>query len=180
LGKEVGMVKARVTTVNKIRKRDGTVVAFDPRKIEDAIYKALVATRTGSRKLTSKLTLEVAARIKVAFSHGIPSVENVQDIVEEVLTAKGYHDVAKAYIPYREQQADIRRLKGIIGIRDDLKLTSTLSRCWSVATCSATSKANSSRSPVSCFTAPPIPSRRWKPSSARRKIYTVWKTGSST
>jgi len=120
--KEIGMVKARVTGVNKIRKRDGTVVAFDPRKIENAINKALLATRTGSRKLASELTSEVVARIKVAFPHGMPGVENVQDIVEEVLMAKGYHDVAKAYILYREQRANIRRLKGIIGIRDDLKL----------------------------------------------------------
>jgi ribonucleoside-diphosphate reductase alpha chain len=118
------MTKAKVSTVSKIRKRDGTVVAFDARKIEDAINKALVATRTGSRKLASELTVEVVERIKVAFSHGIPGVENVQDIVEKVLMAKGYHDVAKAYILYREQRADIRRLKGIIGIRDDLKLDS--------------------------------------------------------
>ena len=117
-----GMAKVRAVKVNKIRKRDGTVVAFDAQKIEDAINKALVATRTDGRKLASELTSEVVARIKVAFSRGVPGVENVQDIVEEVLMGRGYHDVAKAYILYREQRADIRRLKGIIGIRDDLKL----------------------------------------------------------
>ena len=117
-----GMAKVRAVKVNKIRKRDGTVVAFDAQKIEDAINKALVATRTDGRRLASELTSEVVARIKVAFSRGVPGVENVQDIVEEVLMGRGYHDVAKAYILYREQRADIRRLKGIIGIRDDLKL----------------------------------------------------------
>ena len=116
------MTRAKATRVNKIRKRDGTVVAFDAQKIEEAINKALVATETGNRKLATELTAEVVERIKVAFSHGMPGVENVQDIVEEVLMAKGYHDVAKAYILYREQRADIRRLKGIIGIHDDLKL----------------------------------------------------------
>jgi transcriptional regulator NrdR family protein len=45
------MTKAKVSTVSKIRKRDGTVVAFDAQKIEDAINKALVATSTGSKKL---------------------------------------------------------------------------------------------------------------------------------
>jgi ribonucleoside-diphosphate reductase alpha chain len=116
------MTRAKATRVNKIRKRDGTVVTFDAQKIEEAINKALVATETGNRKLATELTAEVVERIKVAFSHGMPGVENVQDIVEEVLMAKGYHDVAKAYILYREQRADLWRLKGIIGIHDDLKL----------------------------------------------------------
>jgi ribonucleoside-diphosphate reductase alpha chain len=116
------MVKAKSTGPDRIRKRDGTIAPFDAKKIEDAINKALAATGTGSRKLASELTAEVVARIKVAYPHVVPGVENVQDIVEEVLMARGYHDVAKAYILYREQRADIRRLKGIIGIHDDLKL----------------------------------------------------------
>lgn len=116
MGKEI-LVK-----IYKIKKRDGTIVPFDSTKIEDAIYKALAATKTGDRKLAGELTLEVVERIKSRFYHKLPGVENVQDIVEEVLMTKGYHNVAKAYILYREQRADIRRLKGIIGIRDDLKL----------------------------------------------------------
>jgi ribonucleoside-diphosphate reductase alpha chain len=110
---------ARVT---KIKKRDGTVVVFDAAKIENAIYKALAATKTGDRKLAASLTAEVVGLITRRFSHTIPGVENVQDIVEEVLMIRGYSDVAKAYILYREQRADVRRLKGAMGIRDDLKL----------------------------------------------------------
>jgi ribonucleoside-diphosphate reductase alpha chain len=116
------MLKEKLAKITRIRKRNGTIVPFDASKIEDAIYKALTATKTGTRELAKKITIEVVERIKTRFYHTVPGVENVQDIVEEVLMTKGYHNVAKAYILYREQRADIRRLKGIMGIRDDLKL----------------------------------------------------------
>ncbi|MDO8579045.1 MAG: adenosylcobalamin-dependent ribonucleoside-diphosphate reductase [Dehalococcoidales bacterium] len=116
------MVEEKQSGIKQIQKRDGSIVAFDAKKIEDAIYKALTATKTGDRKLADDLAGEVVKRIKSLFPHDVPHVENVQDVVEEVLMTKGYHTVAKAYILYREQRAGIRRLKGIMGVRDDLKL----------------------------------------------------------
>ncbi len=109
-------------TVTQIRKRDGSIVGFEPAKIEEAIYKALKATGAGERPLASDLTQKVLTNIEARFSGRVPGVENVQDSVEETLMAAGYPAVAKAYILYREQRADMRRLKGIIGIHDDLKL----------------------------------------------------------
>ncbi len=53
---------------------------------------------------------------------GIPGVEDVQDIVEEVLIKNGYASVAKAYILYREERARIRKAKELLGVRDELKL----------------------------------------------------------
>ncbi len=116
------MIKTKVTQVARIRKRDGSIVAFDAGKIENAIYKALTATKTGNRDLAAGLTRRVIDIIEERFARSIPGVENVQDIVEEVLMTQGYPAVAKAYILYREQRADIRRLKGVMGIHDDLKL----------------------------------------------------------
>ena len=60
--------------------------------------------------------------LKARIGKDIPTVENVQDIVEEVLMAQGYPNVAKAYVLYRQQRADVRRLKKAIGVHDDLKL----------------------------------------------------------
>ena len=54
---------------------------------------------------------------------GIPGVEDVQNIVEEVLIKNGYTAVAKAYILYREKRAQIRRAKQFFGVRDELKLS---------------------------------------------------------
>jgi ribonucleoside-diphosphate reductase alpha chain len=49
-------------------------------------------------------------------------VENIQDIVEEVLITKGYAEVAKAYILYRQKRTEIREFKNFFGVVDDLKL----------------------------------------------------------
>jgi ribonucleoside-diphosphate reductase alpha chain len=52
----------------------------------------------------------------------VPSVENIQDIVEEVLMETGFPSIARSYILYRQEHQDIRRVKVIYGVRDDLKL----------------------------------------------------------
>ncbi len=56
-------------------------------------------------------------------NRGIPGVEEVQDIVEEVLIKNGYSGVAKAYILYREERARIRKAKEFMGVKDELKLS---------------------------------------------------------
>jgi ribonucleoside-diphosphate reductase alpha chain len=117
---EARMNKAKVS---QIRKRDGSIVPFDSNKIERAIYRALMATQTGNKELAADLTDRVVAIIEEKSALGIPGVEDVQDIVEQVLMTQGYATVAKAYILYRQQRADVRRIKGTIGVRDDLKLS---------------------------------------------------------
>ena len=109
------------TEIKQIRKRDGSLQAFDPGKIELAIYKALKATATDDRRLAGKLAGEVVKA--VSGRPEMPTVEGIQDTVEEVLMTRGQVNAAKAYILYRQQRAEVRRLKGVIGVRDDLKLT---------------------------------------------------------
>ncbi len=111
------------TTISQIRKRDGSVVPFEPRKIEAAIFKALNAMEIGDLTLAAKLAAEVVKLVEERHVQGLPGVEDVQDTVEEVLMRQGFPAVARAYIIYREQRAGIRRLKQVIGVRDDLKLT---------------------------------------------------------
>lgn len=53
------MIEARVTHV---RKRDGSVVSFEPRKIEEAVFKALTATKAGDRTLAADLARQVVRR----------------------------------------------------------------------------------------------------------------------
>jgi ribonucleoside-diphosphate reductase alpha chain len=109
--------------ISNIRKRDGSVVPFDPGKIERAIHKALLATGSGNGGLAGSLAGHVVKLVEERFAGATPSVEDVQDIVEGVLMTQGYAAVAKAYVLYRQQRAEVRRLKGIIGVRDDLKLS---------------------------------------------------------
>jgi ribonucleoside-diphosphate reductase alpha chain len=117
-------MKARIS---EIRKRDGRIVKFKREKITNAIYKAIVSVgmEEEGRELAEELTEKVVTEIEksVAERAEIPSVEAVQDVVEHVLIKEGFSEIAKAYILYRQQRADIRGLKKFIGIKDDLKLS---------------------------------------------------------
>jgi len=93
----------------KIRKRDGRIVEFDAKKITNAIAKAGKATGEFNRETAKKLTLRVL-NLAQQLIHGIPTVEEIQDIVEEVLLTSPYRKTAKAYILYREQHAKIREI----------------------------------------------------------------------
>ncbi len=97
--------------VKNIMKRDGRVKEFDVSKIEYAISKAMNAVGDKEFKIASKLAKLVVEEIDNQFDDGkIPSVEQVQDIVEKVLMKKGYDDVAKAYIIYRQKRSQVREL----------------------------------------------------------------------
>ena len=91
-----------------IKKRNGTVVPFRPDKITTAIARAGKATGEFDGEAAGKLTLRVLNLAQQALPGSIPSVEQVQDVVEEVLLSSQYRKTAKAYIIYREQHARIR------------------------------------------------------------------------
>jgi len=108
--------------MHNILKRDGRITNFKKEKITTAIHKAVLATNANDEKLVEKLTDEVVALIEKRIG-GIPTVEDVQNIVEEVLVRHGLYEVAKAYILYRERRSEIRDAKKFFGIYDELKLT---------------------------------------------------------
>ena len=111
--------------ITHIRKRDGRVVDFAKSKISNAIYKALVATGKPDYRLTETLTDKVIGKMG---QHGyssteisaIPSVEDVQDIVESILIEEGLSDTAKSYILYRHERRKIRDEKMKILNKKDL------------------------------------------------------------
>jgi len=112
-----------VSAIKKIRKRDGRVVDFDQNKIAEAIWKAAKAVGGKDRQLAGKLAAEVVERLgKQLKPRQIPSVEQVQDLVEVTLIDKGHARTAKAYILYRQKRAEIRKAKTMLGIVDELKL----------------------------------------------------------
>jgi len=95
-------------------------MAFDSEKIKSAIFKALRAVGKEDEKVTAKLAENAEKLIHKKYDgHTIPSVEQIQDIVEEVLIKEDLVDAAKRYILYREQHAKIRDLNKFIN-SDDL------------------------------------------------------------
>ncbi len=97
--------------IEKIRKRDGRIVPFDPEKITNAILKAFKATGEEDGRMGRLLAEEVVRTLERELKPGeIPTVEQVQDVVEETLVKRGFYKVAKAYILYRALHAQIREL----------------------------------------------------------------------
>lgn len=91
-----------------IKKRDGRRVKFTAQKIMSAIERAGLETDELAEAEAAKLTDKVLARAEKEIIDKIPTVEQIQDIVEEVLLDSRYKKTAKAYIIYRDQHKKIR------------------------------------------------------------------------
>ena len=101
--------------ISKIRKRDGRVAPFDQKKIYEAIHKATIGLGKENRSLAKKLAKEVAETMAQKYSgKDIPTVENVQDTVEEVLIKNEQVELARAYIIYRQKHKEIREMKATL------------------------------------------------------------------
>lgn len=101
------------TPLTHIQKRSGRKVHFSSAKILRAIEKALRATGEYQREIPEKITTDVLLILEKLHTDNpqyLPTVESVQDLIEQTLMADGYHETAKAYILYREQHAQIRRM----------------------------------------------------------------------
>ncbi len=102
---------AKKAEPKSIKKRNGETVPFDAAKIQEAIRKACVAVPEEkiSKKKLEELTAAVVAAIP---GRRTPTVEQVQDLVEETLIREGFARTAKAYILYRAEHAKIRQSEG--------------------------------------------------------------------
>lgn len=104
----------------KILKRDGRIEFFDKEKITNAIFAAARACGGKDRNLSAKLADLVVQAAEAKFVDTIPSVEDVQDLVEKVLIDEGHAQTAKAYILYRSRRRDARRINALIDETTDL------------------------------------------------------------
>ena len=96
--------------LRQVLKRDGRQVAFDAAKITAAIEKAGKATGEFDREVARRLTMRVLTVMTHLFSGACPTVEDIQDAVEDVLIASDFRRAAKSYIIYREQHARMREI----------------------------------------------------------------------
>jgi len=100
----------------KVVRRNGSVVPFEPAKISIAVTKAFIAVNGGQaagsarvRELVEQLTGNVvSALMRRQPQGGTVHIEDIQDQVELSLMRSGEHDVARAYVLYREQRAQER------------------------------------------------------------------------
>ncbi|MBT6689782.1 ribonucleoside triphosphate reductase [archaeon] len=100
--------------VKKIRKRDGSVVFFQPDKIENAIWKSVRAVGGKDKDRASEVAGQVVEKLERIYGeHGVADVEDVQDLIEKVLIEEGHAKVSKAFILYRKSREELRDVKGL-------------------------------------------------------------------
>ncbi len=92
--------------IHKIKKRSGDVVDFDISKIESAVEKAFLAT--GVKDDSTKICDKVYKELKEKYKKDVPTVEEIQDTVEDVLIKEDYVETAKSYILYRQKRIEQR------------------------------------------------------------------------
>ena len=102
-----------------VRKRDGRLEPFDQERITNAIWKAAKAVGGKDREQAKRISDQVMAELKNRFGEdGVPTVEEIQDIVEKMLIENGHARTAKAYILYRKQHQDLRELAALLSSAD--------------------------------------------------------------
>ena len=107
----------------EVKKRDDTVRPFNEEKITVAVKKAMDASEEGSLAEAQDImgkVVDILEEIKARDSKYIPSIEGIQNVVEEVLMSSNFHKAAKAYILYREEKAKQRKLN-VFSLRINLK-----------------------------------------------------------
>ena len=95
----------------KIVKRDGKIANFDPEKITDAIAKAGLVTEEFKYDRAKQLSEKALKRAADTIKQRTPSVEQIQDIVEQILMESAFKKTAKEYITYRQERNRVREAK---------------------------------------------------------------------
>jgi ribonucleoside-diphosphate reductase alpha chain len=117
----------------KVIRRNGSVVSFEPSKIAIAVTKAFLAVNGGQgaasarvRELVEQLTQSVVrALLRSRPNGGTFHIEDIQDQVELALMRGGEHNVARAYVLYREKRAQERGHDAVEAPNGSLGLTVT-------------------------------------------------------
>ncbi len=106
-------------SLQQIKKRDGTLVPFDEKRIVRAVFRALQQTNEGADKEAEEVMHGVVDALVSIKNLGkskvfIPTVEMIQDVVESELIKAGFIKTAKSYILYRNERAQVRERVGLV------------------------------------------------------------------
>jgi len=98
-----------------IRKRDGRLAVFDEKKIAEAIKKSVRAVGGTDMDKAESVVRQVVGILEIIYKDDrVPTVENVQDLVEKQLIENGHAQTAKAYILYRRQHDQLRETRSFM------------------------------------------------------------------
>ncbi len=108
---QVNDVFMKYTPVEEIINRQGEKVKFDDLRILNAVLKAGKASGEFSEVEANRITSMVVRMVNYKFQGSTPTIEDIQDMVEEALVMAGYLDTARRYIKYREKRREAREAK---------------------------------------------------------------------
>lgn len=100
----------KIEKVKKVKKRDGSIVDFNDYKIIKAIKKAFNSSGEHCVDTENDFLTLIECELRKLKKGDYYSVEDIQDVVENVLMKKGYYKTAKVFIKYREQHKENRLL----------------------------------------------------------------------
>ncbi len=101
--------------IRQVRKRDGRLVPFDQEKITNAIFKAAQAVGGDDRERAVFISDAVVQELAQRYGErGVPSVEEIQDLVESALIHYGHAKTAKAFILYRDLHSKLRDIRALV------------------------------------------------------------------
>ncbi|MCL1966219.1 MAG: ATP cone domain-containing protein, partial [Candidatus Bathyarchaeota archaeon] len=102
-----------------VLKRDSKLEHFDPERITEAIWKAARSVGGKDKEQAKRICDEVVTILNKQYGEdGVPTVEEIQDLVERRLIENGNASTAKAYILYRKQHNDMRELAALLSSAD--------------------------------------------------------------
>ncbi|MBR6694910.1 MAG: anaerobic ribonucleoside triphosphate reductase [Oscillospiraceae bacterium] len=111
--------------VTQIIKRDGRKLPFNIEKIANAVYKAAQAVGGSNYDEAMEIARKVCIMIEEVYGSEVPTVEQVQDMVEKVLVEEGHAKTAKAFILYRSNRTRSREMNTrLMKVYEDLTFTS--------------------------------------------------------
>ncbi len=107
--------------IKTIIKRDGQIVPYDRSRITNAIFKAAASTGGFGFEEADRLSRLVEQRTSESYAEQIPTVEDLQDIVEAVLMQNGHLKTAREYIIYRQKRTEVREARqGAVEATDNI------------------------------------------------------------
>lgn len=111
-----------VNHIIQVRKRNGKLVKFNQSKITDAIFDAAKNVGGTDKKKSKKVTDDVVKRLNKKFKRtDIPTVEDIEELIEKSLIELGHAKVAKSYILYRDLKHRIHNITSMINVNDLIK-----------------------------------------------------------
>jgi len=113
------MEKAKPEILRSVVKRSGEIEAYNRKKIEQAINKAITAVEGSPNDekavfLTDKVEEKLKNIMASRYAHSIPAIEEIQDVVELVLIEQQEARLAKAYILYRAKREAVRDAESLM------------------------------------------------------------------